>query len=113
MINVPEFLDPTLTTKLFDTVGKTFSYSAKTAIVAIVTFYRLLLSVLRPFLNELLGMVTHFQNMVYLPLGKFKFPAVSILLLNEVISVTTFDMFPTDDWYPAWFDLPNSAPYNR
>jgi hypothetical protein len=64
-------------------------------------------------MNELLGMLLHFQNLVYLPLGKFDFPAISMLLYKEIIEITTFDMFPTDDWYPAWFDLPYSPPFNR
>ena len=31
-----------------------------------------------------------------------------------MINIATFDIIPKDDWYPIWFDLPDTdSPYNE
>ena len=52
------------------------------------------------------------QDLVYFPLSKVKFPATAMLIYSVIIEIVTFDLFPTDDWYPAWFDLPAVKPFS-
>jgi len=33
-------------------------------------------------------------------------------IYSHIIEIVTFDLFPTDDWYPSWFNLPKAIPFS-
>ena len=45
------------------------------------------------------------QLVVYLPLISVKFPATANMLYKEIVKITTFDILPTDDFYPYLFSF--------
>jgi hypothetical protein len=52
------------------------------------------------------------QDLVYFPLSTVPFPATTMLLYQQVIEIVVFDILPTDDWYPVWFNLPTTEPFS-
>ena len=62
--------------------------------------------------NEMVGSMSQLQNLVYIPLSEIKFPATTLYLYSNMIEIVTFDFFPTDDWYPAWFNLSTTEPFS-
>merc|ERR1740117_247903 len=79
------------------------------------------------FLTEALGpvidMLGFFQLIVYFPLIDVKFPPVTGIMFGALTSLVTFDVLPTDDWYPyltggsdtIWYTLTtdHNDPYNQ
>jgi hypothetical protein len=61
---------------------------------------------------ELLGMLGFLQLVVYLPLVSVKFPPTALLLYNQLIQIITFDLLPTDDFYPLIFAFPEATNLN-
>jgi len=59
-------------------------------------------------LNEILGMLIYLQLVVYMPLMSVKFPATALILFGRIIEVVTFSLLPTDDWFPIWFNIPET-----
>jgi len=74
--------------------------------------YQFALKVFRGTVNEMIGTMSHMQDLVYLPLSNVKFPATTMYVYSELIEIVTFDIFPTDDWYPIWFDLKTTGPFS-
>jgi hypothetical protein len=54
---------------------------------------------------EILGTLTFMQLVIYMPLINVHFPGLARVLYESMVSLVCFDLFPTDDWYPAWFDI--------
>ena len=50
-----------------------------------------------------------------MPLIDLKFPGNARIVNDKLINIATFDILPTDDWYPVIFDfeLDNEAPINE
>jgi hypothetical protein len=63
-------------------------------------------------MNEVLGMMGFLQLVIYLPLVDVKFPPTAQLLYNQLTSIVTFDLLPTDDFYPLIFSFPESTTLN-
>jgi hypothetical protein len=70
------------------------------------------MKVFRGAMNEMIGTMSHMQDLVYLPLSNVRFPATTMYVYSELIEIVTFDIFPTDDWYPIWFDLKTTEPFS-
>jgi hypothetical protein len=72
--------------------------------------------VLRIFLNgimdELLGMLGFLQLIIYFPLMDVKFPPTALLLYSQITDIVTFDLLPTDDYYPIIFSFPENKALN-
>lgn len=57
--------------------------------------------------------------MVYHPLLNINFPGNVIIANKHLLEIATYDVFPTDDWFPPVFGLdtdnmePLSEPYNE
>lgn len=72
--------------------------------------------VIRLFLAEAMGplidMLGFFQLVVYFPLLDLKFPPVSLIMFDALISLVTFDLLPTDDFYPYMFGGSSQQWYN-
>jgi hypothetical protein len=49
---------------------------------------------------EILGMLGFLQLIVYLPLIDVKFSPTALLLYNALTEIITFDLLPTDTFYP-------------
>jgi hypothetical protein len=88
-----------------NTVGKT---------VTIGTFVlsQFFSSVFKPLMNQVIGSMAAMQDLVYFPLSTVPFPATTMLLYQHIIEIVVFDILPTDDWYPDWFDLPLTEPFS-
>jgi len=54
-------------------------------------------------MGPLIDMLGFFQLVVYFPLLDLKFPPVTGILFDSLISLVTFDLLPTDDYYPLMF----------
>jgi hypothetical protein len=54
-------------------------------------------------LAEILGILGFMQLVVYLPLIDVKFPPTANILYKKIVTITTFDILPTDDFYPLLF----------
>jgi len=61
-------------------------------------------------MDEVLGMLSFLQLVVYFPLIAVKFPATTSILYNQIISLVTFALIDTDSYFPVIFDLPESEP---
>lgn len=64
-------------------------------------------------MNDLLGMLGFMQLVVYLPLLDLKFPPTALLLYNQITNIVTFDLLPTDSFYPYMFDFPEFTSINE
>ena len=63
-------------------------------------------------LNQVWGMVNNMQIVLHAPLLNLQFPANAFLLYDVMIPVATFDILPTDDFFPVFFpDLPEDDPF--
>jgi len=49
---------------------------------------------------EVIGMLGFMQLVVYYPLLAVKFPPTANILYKQLTSIVTFDLIPTDDFYP-------------
>ena len=56
-------------------------------------------------LAEILGVLAFMQLVVYLPLISVKFPATANILYKKIVTITTFDVLPTDALYPTLFSF--------
>jgi hypothetical protein len=45
-------------------------------------------------------MMGFMQLVVVMPLLDVKFPPTALILFGQIISIVTFDILPTDDFYP-------------
>ena len=61
-------------------------------------------------MQDIIGMMGFMQLVVVLPLLDIKFPPTAMILYNQLIGIVTFDIIPTDDFYPFLFRLPESDP---
>ena len=58
-------------------------------------------------LNQLWGMVNNLQLVIHSPLFGVQFPANSFMIFDVMIAIATFDILPTDNFFPAIFpDMP-------
>ena len=64
-------------------------------------------------MNQILGTIAFLQLIVYLPLVDIKFPPTALILYEQIISFVTFDLLPTDDWFPVWFDIRETEPLSK
>ena len=64
-------------------------------------------------LNQLWGMINSLQIVVHTPLVDVSFPENAKLVYKQMILVATFDVLPTDDWFPEWFDLPEADSFSE
>jgi hypothetical protein len=55
------------------------------------------------FFQKLYDIISYMQLVVYHPLLPVTFPANMILINDELIEISTFDLWPTDDWFPPIF----------
>ena len=49
---------------------------------------------------EIIGMLGFMQLVVYFPLLSVKFPPIANILYKQLTSIVTFDLIPTDEFYP-------------
>ena len=70
------------------------------------------MKVFRGAMNEMISSMGHMQDLVYLPLSNVRFPAPTMIVYSQLIEIVTFEIFPTDDWYPLWFDLKTTKPFS-
>ena len=70
------------------------------------------MKVFRGAMNEMISSMGHMQDLVYLPLSNVRFPAPTMIVYSQLIEIVTFEIFPTDDWYPLWFDLKSTEPFS-
>lgn len=56
-------------------------------------------------MNQILGTITFLQLIVYLPLVDIKFPPTALILYEQILTFVSFDLLPTDEWFPVWFDI--------
>jgi hypothetical protein len=66
----------------------------------------------RGVMAEIIGMLGFMQLVIYLPLITVKFPATANILFKQLTSIVTFDLVPTDDYYPLMFDFPEGETLN-
>jgi hypothetical protein len=59
-------------------------------------------------MQDILGALNFMQLVIYVPLINIKFPATALILYGEIISIVSFDLLPSDDLYPGWFNLPET-----
>ena len=64
-------------------------------------------------MNTLFGMINFLQIVVFIPMFKTKFPPNALYLFGNLIDVATFDILPTDDYFPIIFDLPETGAINE
>ena len=55
-------------------------------------------------------MMGFMQLVVFMPLLDVKFPPTALILYEKIITIVTFDVLPTDYFYPYIFNLPESDP---
>jgi hypothetical protein len=63
-------------------------------------------------MDTLLEMLGFLQLIIYFPLVDVKFPPTALLLYNQITQLVTFDLVPTDDYYPQIFDFPDNGTLN-
>jgi len=59
-------------------------------------------------MDDLLSVLAVFQMVVYYPLIDIKFPPTASILFDTIINLASFEMIPTEKYYPLIFDLPES-----
>jgi hypothetical protein len=60
-----------------------------------------------------MGMINFLQLVVFIPMFNTKFPCNALGLFNSLITVATFDILPTDTYFPIIFNLPETKPINE
>lgn len=89
--------------------GKTAGKAATAATFVLTQFA---MAVFRGSMNEMLGSMSSMQDVVYFPLLEAQFPANTMYLYSEIIEIVSFDIYPTDDWYPVFFELKTTKPFS-
>jgi len=64
-------------------------------------------------LNNLMGMINFLQLVVFIPMFNTQFPTNARGLFENLIQVATFDILPTDDYFPLMFNLPDTGAINE
>ena len=58
-------------------------------------------------------MINNLQFTMHTPLLDINFPANANLVFNFIISIVTFDVFPSEDALNQIFQFPEASPYNE
>ena len=64
-------------------------------------------------MDVIFGIIAFMQLVVFNTLIKINFPGSATLIYGVLLKVATFDMLPTEDWFPHWFSLPETDPLNE
>ena len=73
--------------------------------IALIWLQLMLRFVVQGSMNQILGTITFLQLIVYLPLVDIKFPPTALILYEQILTFVSFDLLPTDEWFPVWFDI--------
>ena len=60
--------------------------------------------------NEIYAVIDFLQLIVYLPVIDWDFPENVKALLGNIITLTAFEIFATDNWVPLLFDVDDGGP---
>jgi hypothetical protein len=64
-------------------------------------------------MQEIIGLFGFLQLIIYFPLIDVKFSPTALLLYNQMTSIVTFDLVPTDDFFPQLFSFPETEPLSE
>lgn len=64
-------------------------------------------------LNNVFGMITGMQLIVHSPLINVQFPANAFILFEELITVATYEILPTQEIFPLFMDMPDRGYLNE
>ena len=59
-------------------------------------------------MSQIWGMINGMQLLVNLPLFQVAFPEMSLMMVEQLIAIATFDVMPTDDIFGMTIDPPES-----
>ena len=57
-------------------------------------------------MSQVWGMINGLQLLVFLPLFDVNFPEVSLLMIDSLIAIATFDAVPSDEIFSFLLDAP-------
>ena len=60
--------------------------------------------------SEIYAVIDFLQLIVFLPVIDYKFPENVNALLGNIITLTAFEIFATDNWVPALLDVSDDGP---
>eukprot|EP00347_Sterkiella_histriomuscorum_P013544 403364306 len=63
-------------------------------------------------LQYLWGMINALQLILHMPLFKVNFPSNTNFVFNQIISVSTFDVIPSEEALEKMFDFADTGPLN-